>query len=94
MRNGTFRYYANALKACRELLFFNLTSSIKYFRFASLKGRAGKRTTQAVEKHQGLSRFPLMGRIKSRHASVIPDSVDIYNVNDVTSLKQKKTHSK
>lgn len=57
-RNGTFRYYANALKNIPRIIIFNLTTSTKDFRFASPKGRAGKPTTQAVEKHQGVVQVP------------------------------------
>jgi len=61
-QKGTFREYANALKNILRITIFNLTSSTKKdFRFASPKGRAGKRMTQTVEKHQGFVQVPTYG---------------------------------
>lgn len=76
-RNGTFHDYANALKNILRITIFNLTGSTKDLRFASPKGHAGKRMTQAVEKHQGVVHVHTHGP-NSRHASLLADSVQTY----------------
>jgi hypothetical protein len=96
-RNGTSRDYANALKNILRNTIFNLPGSTKKdFRFASPKGRAGKNVWLKLWKNiKGLSMFPLTGRINSRHASVLADSVQTHLLWMTLPLwNETPTHSK